>query len=391
MRKFKKWLEHLLKHNTLVQTLYRVIMSSVFRFIGLFVRTDEKLVLMNGHGFRYNDSPRAIYEKMAELGMLSEYRVVWALREAEKYDIEGAEKIEIDTLKYFITALRAKYWISCVNIERALHFKKKKTVYLNTWHGASLNHVGNAVSKRNDFHYEHVNFFCINGEYERDFVIRDFNLLPSSLLASGYPRNDALYGVDAEAVKKMREQLGIPEGKKVLLYAPTWRDSTDGGASHKLAPTIDWQRWKKELGGEFVVLLRTHPYTTKLMNVEFDDFVINCTDYPRINDLMIASDLLISDYSSTILDYAILEKPIICFGYDYEEYSAQRGFYFDMEEVMPSGVIRNEEALLAHIKGLDWEAERAKSRKLKNERMEYGGNATLTCIDAVFGTEYAKQ
>lgn len=391
MRKFKKWLEHLLKHNTLVQTLYRVIMSSVFRFIGLFVRTDEKLVLMNGHGFRYNDSPRAIYEKMAELGMLSEYRVVWALREAEKYDIEGAEKIEIDTLKYFITALRAKYWISCVNIERALHFKKKKTVYLNTWHGASLNHVGNAVSKRNDFHYEHVNFFCINGEYERDFVIRDFNLLPSSLLASGYPRNDALYGVDAEAVKKMREQLGIPEGKKVLLYAPTWRDSTDGGASHKLAPPIDWQRWKKELGGEFVVLLRTHPYTTKLMNVEFDDFVINCTDYPRINDLMIASDLLISDYSSTILDYAILEKPIICFGYDYEEYSAQRGFYFDMEEVMPSGVIRNEEALLAHIKGLDWEAERAKSRKLKNERMEYGGNATLTCIDAVFGTEYAKQ
>ena len=125
MRKFKKWLEHLLKHNTFIQTLYRVIMSAVFRFIGLFIRTDENLVLMNGHGFRYNDSPRAIYEKMAELGMLSKYRVVWALREAEKYEIEGAEKIEIDTPKYFITALRAKYWISCVNIERALHFKRR--------------------------------------------------------------------------------------------------------------------------------------------------------------------------------------------------------------------------------------------------------------------------
>ena len=135
MRKFKKWLEHLLKHNTFIQTLYRVVMSAVFKFIGLFIRTDENLVLMNGHGFRYNDSPRAIYEKMAELGMLSKYRVVWALREAEKYEIEGAEKIEIDTPKYFITALRAKYWISCVNIERALHFKKKNTVYLNTWHG----------------------------------------------------------------------------------------------------------------------------------------------------------------------------------------------------------------------------------------------------------------
>ncbi len=391
MRKFKKWLEHLLKHNTFIQTLYRVIMSAVFRFIGLFIRTDETLVLMNGHGFRYNDSPRAIYEKMAELGMLSKYRVVWALREAEKYDIEGAEKIEIDTPKYFLTALRAKYWISCVNIERALHFKKKNTVYLNTWHGASLNHVGNAVSKRNDFHYEHVNFFCINGEYERDFVIRDFNLLPESLLASGYPRNDALYAANEETTRSLREALGIPEGKRVMLYAPTWRDSTDGGASHKLAPPIDWQRWKSELGDEWVVLLRTHPYTTKLMNVEFDDFVINCTDYPRINDLMIASDLLISDYSSTILDYSILEKPIICFGYDFEEYSSQRGFYFDMETVMPGGVVRNEEALLSRIKTLDWERERAEAKKLKDEHMEYGGNATLLCIDAVFGTSYSKE
>ena len=391
MRKFKKWLEHLLKHNTLVQTLYRVIMSSAFRFIGLFVRTDEKLVLMNGHGFRYNDSPRAIYEKMAELGMLSEYRVVWALREAEKYEIEGAERIEIDTPKYFLTALRAKYWISCVNIERALHFKKKNTIYLNTWHGASLNHVGNAVSKRNDFHYEHVNLFCINGEYERDFVIRDFNLLPESLLASGYPRNDALYEADEQKTREFREALGIPEGKRVMLYAPTWRDSTDGGASHKLAPPIDWQRWKSELGYEWVVLLRTHPYTTKLMNVQFDDFVINCTDYPRINDLMIASDLLISDYSSTILDYSILEKPIICFGYDFEEYSAQRGFYFDMETVMPGGVVRNEDALLSRIKTIDWESERVEAKKLKDEHMEYGGNATLLCIDAVFGTDYSKK
>ena len=391
MRKFKKWLEHLLKHNTFIQTLYRVVMSAVFKFIGLFIRTDENLVLMNGHGFRYNDSPRAIYEKMAELGMLSRYRVVWALREAEKYEIEGAEKIEIDTPKYFLTALRAKYWISCVNIERALHFKKKNTVYLNTWHGASLNHVGNAVSKRNDFHYEHVNFFCINGEYERDFVIRDFNLLPESLLTSGYPRNDALYEADEEKTCEFRKALGIPEGKRVMLYAPTWRDSTDGGASHKLAPPIDWQRWKSELGDEWVVLLRTHPYTTKLMNVQFDDFVINCTDYPRINDLMIASDLLISDYSSTILDYSILEKPIICFGYDFEEYSAQRGFYFDMETVMPGGVVRNEDALLSRIKTIDWESERAEAKKLKDEHMEYGGNATLLCIDAVFGTDYSKK
>ena len=385
MRKFKRWLEHLLKHNTVVQTLYRVIMGAFFMLLGLFVRTDEKLVLMNGHGFRYNDSPRAIYERMVERGMLENYRVVWALREPEKYDIEGAEKVELDTPRYFITALKAKYWISCVNIERGLHFKKKKTVYLNTWHGASLNLVGNAVSKRKDFHFEHVNYFCINGEYERDLVIRDFNLLPESLLASGYPRNDELYAADGQKKEELREKLGIPEGKRVLLYAPTWRDSTDGGASHQLAPPIDFAKWKETLGGEWVLLLRTHPYTTKLLNVTFDDFTINCTEYPRINDLLIAADMLISDYSSTLLDYAILEKPLCCFGYDYEEYNAARGFYFDMETVVPNGVIRTEDKLLEHILSYDHATECAKTKKFKDDHMEYGGNATDTCIKAVFG------
>ena len=391
MRKFKRWLEHLLKHNTVVQTIYRIVMGSAFRFLGLFLRTDEKLVLFNGHGFRYNDSPRAIYEKMRELGMFdgeNGYRAIWALRDPEKYDIEGADKIELDTFAYFKTALRAKYWISCVNIERGLHFKKKKTVYLNTWHGASINLVGNAVSRRKDFHFEHINYFCINGEYERDIVIRDFNLRPEALISTGYPRNDALYAANADTVSRMRKLLGIPEGRRVLLYAPTWRDSTDGGASHKLAPPIDWQKWRERLGNEWVILLRTHPYTTELMNVSFDDFVINCTEYPEINHLLIAADMLVSDYSSTLLDYSILEKPLACFGYDYEEYKAARGFYFDLEEVIPGGVVRTEDELLWRIEALDFEKECEMTKKFKNDHMEYGGAATLECINKVFSTDY---
>lgn len=384
----KKRLEHLAKHNKVVQATYRYTLSGVFKFIGLFVKTDPNLVLMNGHGFRYNDSPRAIFEKMEELGMLEKYRVVWALKEPEKYDIPNAEKIKMDTPKYFITALKAKYWISCVNIERALHFKKKNTVYLNTWHGASVAYVGNAVNGRNDFHFEHINYFCINGEYERGFIIRDFNVLPEAIITTGYPRNDELYYVDAEKKEAIRKKLNIPANKKVILYAPTWRDSNDGGASYKLAPPIDWTKWKEKLGDEYIVLLRTHPYTTKLMNVEFDDFVWNCIEYPSVNELMIAADVMISDYSCILLDYAILEKPLVCFGYDYEEYKDIHGFYFDMEEVIPNGVMRHEDEIIAHLQTLDYDKECEKTRVLKNSHMEYGGNATITCINKVFGTNY---
>lgn len=384
----KKRLEHLLKHNKFVQTVYRYTMSGVFKFIGLFVRTDKKLVLMNGHGWRFNDSPRAIYDKMKELGMLEEYHVVWALKEPEKYDIPDAKKVKMDSFKYFITALKAKYWISCVNIERALHFKKKKTVYLNTWHGASVAFVGNAVSGRNDFHFEHVNYFCLNGEYERDFIIRDFNVLPEALIPTGYPRNDELYYVTPEKKRAIREKLGIPEGKKVILYAPTWRDSNDGGASYQLAPPINWAKWKEKLGEDYLVLLRTHPYTTKLMNVEFDEFVWNCIEYPSVNELMMAADVLISDYSCILLDYAILEKPLICFGYDYEEYRDIHGFYFDMREVIPNGVMETEDQIIEHLTAMDYEAECAKTKALKESHMEYGGKATITCINKVFGTNY---
>ena len=312
-------IEYSIKHNAGIQFLYRKVFSAIFQCIGLFVKTDDCLVLINGLSFKYNDSPRAIYEKMIELGLLEKYRVVWALNEPEQYDIPFcSEKIKMDTLRYFITALRAKYWISCVNIERALHFKKKDTIYLNTWHGASFGYVGNAVAGRSDFHYEHINYFCLNGEYERDWIVRDFNVRPEALIETGYPRNDALYAATENTRQYYRKQFDVPDEKKIILYTPTWRDSDDGGVSYKLSPPVNWEKWEKVLGDHYIVFLRTHAYTTKLMNVQFNDFVRDYSNYPDVNHLMIASDIMISDYSCIQLDYSILGKPIICFGYDYE-------------------------------------------------------------------------
>ena len=149
-------LEFFIKHNPIIQNIYRYGLSAVFQTWGKFIKIDEKLILMNGQSYKYNDSPRAIYRKMYELGMTKEYKIVWALNEPDKVDIPGCTKIKMDTVDYFKTAMRAKYWISCVNIERALHFKKKDQIYLNTWHGAAINVCGNGVSGRNDFHWDYI-------------------------------------------------------------------------------------------------------------------------------------------------------------------------------------------------------------------------------------------
>ena len=99
----KSRIVHLIKHNAFVQAFYRFTMSAFFRFIGLFIKIDDNLVLMNGHGSKYNDSPRDIFRKMDELGLTKKYKVVWALNDPDKYDIENCEKIK--KAKIFVNLL----------------------------------------------------------------------------------------------------------------------------------------------------------------------------------------------------------------------------------------------------------------------------------------------
>ncbi|STD00508.1 CDP-glycerol glycerophosphotransferase family protein [Erysipelothrix rhusiopathiae] len=380
----KKKLDYILKHNKILLIVFTKTLSMIFRFVGLFIRTEENLILISANSRGYNDSPRAIYEYMKKDPKYAQYRFVWAVDDVTQ-TIEGAELVKADTWQYFKTALKAQYWITSVNIERGLHFKKKKTVFLNTWHGVAINEMGNAVAGRTDFDWSDTDYICYSAENERPIYYRDFNARPESMIPTGLPRNDELYHVDPNKVIEIKKNLNIPEDKKVILYAPTWRDSEDFGKSYQIKPPIDCDVWKKALSDEYVVILRTHPYTNELMVVTFDDFFFDGTMYPRVNDLMMISDMLISDYSSIIFDYCVLERPVICFGYDYEAYAEKRGFYIDLETVIPSGIIRDETHLIEHIKSMDYEEQVAKTKVMKENHVTYGGNATEQIVNAVFG------
>ena len=132
------------------------------------------------------------------------------------------------------------------------------------------------------------------------------------------PRNERLWHSTEDERIEIRNKLGISQGKKVILYAPTWRDSKDGGKSYEIKPPIHFDKWKKQLGEEYIVLFRAHHQTTKVLGIIYDDFVRNASDYPDVNDLLIASDILITDYSAIAFDFCILCKPIFCYAYDYD-------------------------------------------------------------------------
>ena len=386
MHGFRARLDYVLKHNYAINRVFTWSVSSIMRIWGLFIPIDNKLVVFSAHSRKYNDSPRTLYEHMINNPKFKDYKFVWALEDPENAQIPGpAKKIKSDTLEYFKTTLKAKYWITCVNIERSLHYKKKGCRYLNTWHGTPYKYIGNDVGNRKDFDFSSVDFWCYASQYEKDIFMRAFNVKELALIPTGMPRNDELYNVTPERILSIKKRMGVPLDKRIILYAPTWRESTDHGATYAIKPPINTKYWEEQLKDDYIVLFRTHGYTNKLLGVEFNDVIRDYSSYPSVNDLMMVSDILISDYSATMTDYSILERPVLCFAYDYEQYKLERGLYIDFNKEMPSGVLRTEEEVISYIKNLDYEAECKKTKDMIKEKISYyGGNATKECLSRLF-------
>ena len=384
MKDFRVKLDYVLKHNILINKAFRFFASTGVKAIGLFTPLDEKSIIFSAHSRKYNDSPRAIYEYMITLPEFRDFTFYWALDDVGVSIPGKAIKIVPDTLSYFRIALQCKYWITCVNIERSLNFKRKECVYLNTWHGIPIKTVGNCAAGRNDYDFSYIDYFCISGDYEIPIYKKSFNISSSQFIKTGMPRNDVLYNTTEEEIQNIKMRIGIPLNKKVILYAPTWRDSKDGGKSYTIKPPMNLKIWENKLGKDYILLFRTHPYTNKLLGVDFNSFVRDFSNYPDINDLMKVANILISDYSATIFDYAILERPIISFAYDCDSYGIERGFEMNIRKEMPGGISETEDAVIDRILNMDYEKEVAAVKLFKRKYLTYGGKATRECIDKVF-------
>lgn len=345
MSSFKKKIEVLLKTNRFVQVTYSFFGSLFFKFVGLFVKQDKKLILFSSFsGDQINDSPKVIYQYIRE--NYPNFKCVWAVNDSRK--AEGYDFIIIDTFKYFKTALKARYWVTNVNIERGLHFKKRKTFYLNTWHGTAIKTIGNLVKGRKDYNFKKIDFLCSDGDFMKDIFIRGFKANPDQIFNCGRPREDRLIFSDPKHEnEKARKALNIGFDKTVILYAPTWENCN--GREDLLNVKLDLDELTNKLGKNYIVLLRTHHLTKKVNDLHLNKQIIDVTNYPYINDLYFAADILISDYSSCFFDYGLLDKPMLCFAPTYDNYVKERGVFIDMEKEFPYGVIKELDDLVKDI------------------------------------------
>jgi teichoic acid ribitol-phosphate primase len=176
----------------------------------------------------------------------------------------------------------------------------------------------------------------------------------------GIPRTDVLFGDErlARTRAEVRRRYALSDGKRVVLYAPTFRgDSvTDAHATDDLDLTI----LKDVLGDDHVVLVRLHPFVRARTPIGPDlaGFAIDASDHPDINELMLVSDVLVTDYSSAIYEFSLLGRPMAFFAPDYEAYEQERGFYFDYRTGVPGPIFETTDALAAYLRAGRFDLER---------------------------------
>lgn len=374
-----------------------------------FSRVDEKkifFITFSGRG--YSDSPKAIYNYMINAPEYKDYKFVWSFREPEKYEFLKNDRTQV--VKYRSKeenkALRtAGYWIS--NYRMLDHQKPRKgQIYVQCWHGTPLKRLGYDLQASDNV----MNSISeIYEKYRTDAKKFDYILSPSpfttekfgsawnlvktgqehKILEKGYPRNDALINTTKEQVKEIKNNLGVGD-KKVILYAPTWRDNQHTSAvGYTYKTEVDFDLLQSKLGKDYVILFRAHYLVANSFDFDkYKGFVIDVSSYPDINDLYLASDILVTDYSSVFFDFANLRKPIIYYMYDLEEYAEElRGFYMSLDE-LPGPIVREETALIDEIRKCDtWTVNEKYESFCKRFNPYEDGHSSERVVRAIIGKE----
>lgn len=342
--------------------LYRTINLAVFRRMK---QKDNWIVFESFIGRNCSGQPKYIYEYLQK-NYGGRFKYIWVLND-KKTKIDGkCKKVKRLGLKYYYYMTRSKYWIN--NARQPIDYPKRASqVMLETWHGTPLKKL---FFDMDDVHSEDPNYKANVYKQSRqwDYLLSDnpfstekfqscFMFDKEKILEFGYPANDPLYDKSIEEkAQVLKEKLCIPKNKKVLLYAPTWRDDNAyGDGEYKYESALDFLRLKQEIGNEYVLLLRTHYWVVDRMELNgLSDFVINVSDYDDITDLYLVSDICMTDYSSVFFDYANLKRPILFFMYDLEKYrDVLRGFYLDIEKDLPGPILKTNDEVLEAIKNID--------------------------------------
>ncbi|MFF9377668.1 CDP-glycerol glycerophosphotransferase family protein [Streptomyces griseoluteus] len=312
-------------------------------------------------------NPAAIAAKLAELA--PQIHPVWVVtRENAALLPHGTDHVVPGTRRYWETLATAKYLVNNVNFPNAV-VKRPGAVHLQTHHGTPLKRMG-LDQREHPAAAQGLDFAALLSRIDKwDYSVsanshstrmweRAYPARYTSL-DHGYPRNDVFYTATAADVRAARERLGIPPGRTAVLYAPTHRDYEAG-----FTPRLDLATLAERLGEDTVLLVRAHYFygggaASPLAGLRRTGRIIDVSTYDPVEELCLAADVLVTDYSSIMFDYANLDRPIVVHADDWETYRTTRGVYFDLMAEAPGRVARTQEELTEILTSGAWRDETA--------------------------------
>ncbi len=362
-----------------------ILKKIIMLFMSLIGKiNNNKIIFINFNGKGYGCNPKYIAEELHKRN--KKYNLIWAVRDMDDKTVPSyIKKVKINRLRFFYDMATAKIWISNVRLPEYIH-KKKNQFYIQTWHGGvALKKIEAAVADK------------LSKEYvksaKKDSVMTDLMLSNSSfctkmyksdfwyngdILECGSPRNDLFFRKNINNIKKnIFNKYNVSKNKKVILYAPTFRNSDEYNYF-----SLDFKKLISKLNDDYVVFVRLHP-NVQNNNYEFNSSIINVSDYGDIQELLIITDILITDYSSVMFEYLNIGNQIYLYVPDLNDYIDERGFYFSYKD-LPFPILCSSDELIKSIKDNKYkDYTNAKKKFIKELNLMDDGCASSRVCDII--------
>ena len=304
-------------------------------------------------GGQYSCNPRAISEELARRrpGM----ELIWVTRDGQFTVPPGVRTVLYGSREHEEALRTSRFVVANRRTQPSWYRKRPGQLFVQTWHGTPLKRLGRDIGAipyaQRDLdddleHYAAMWDVLVSPNPFSTPILRSAFGFRGEVLNSGYPRNDVLFR--QEHGPHVRRLLGIPEGRRIVLYAPTWRDG-EPGARSDLRLRLDVGRAAAALGEDHVLMVRAHYLVADRTAVP--PGAIDVSKFPDMADLLAAADVLVTDYSSALFDFACTGRPMVFFAYDLERYRDEvRGFYFDFEADAPGPIVRTSDEVIQALK-----------------------------------------
>jgi CDP-glycerol glycerophosphotransferase (TagB/SpsB family) len=348
-------------------------------------------VAFRGH---FSDSPRALYTGIRARGIEATHTWLSAPHTEATFP-DDVETVPFGSPESIAALEGADLVISNDHIPLDW-VKRPGTTYLQTWHGTMLKRVHNDVLWAPEGRLAYL---------DQDIARWDLLLSPNAVTTerlrkafgftgpvheTGLPRNDLLHSPQRDEVRaRVRAGLGIGADQRVVLYTPTWRDDLvfEGAEGRSFEFPIDLEAFTERLGADHVLLLRLHNMVLDRLDPAEGSVVRDVSGYADIQDLYLAADVMVTDYSSTMFDFANTGRPMVFFTYDLDRYRDElRGFYFDLEEVAPGPLVHTSAELVEAIADIDRVGEQHAARYARFQELFThleDGAATRRVLDLI--------